>query len=128
MSADRTILVLDDNPDNRKLVMLFLGAKGFAVIGAASARDADEQVRLHQPKLAVVDVALPEEDGLGWVQRTRTQGGGPAWVLALTAHGDPDVRERALAAGCDAFLTKPAPLSTLLSLVEDCFAGRAPGT
>lgn len=122
MSA-QTILVLDDNPENLKLVLHYLRAKGFAVQGVSSTAEADAAVATSRPDLVLVDIALPHEDGLRWVQRVRGLRHAPAHFVALTAQTDPEVRQRAREAGCEGFLTKPVPLKALLAMVESCLTG-----
>ncbi len=112
------ILVVDDNAESLKLYVKFLGAKGYEVDAAASAREADLAFERDPPALVLVDVALPGEDGLSWVRRVKVQHECPPRFVAVTAHCTPDAKARALEAGCHAFAAKPTPLKDLLELVR----------
>lgn len=115
------ILVIDDNPENLKLVTRYLGAKGFRVEAVHDAKEADAALAREWPRMALVDISLPDEDGLSWVRRTVLTEGPPIHFVALTANSLSETRERARAAGCSNFLTKPVPLKELLSIVNGCF-------
>lgn len=112
------ILVVDDNAESLKLYVRFLGAKGYDVDGVASAREADRALAKAPPALVLVDVSLPDEDGLSWVRRVKPTLDSLPRFVAVTAYCTPDVRERALEAGCHAFAAKPTPLKDLLALVR----------
>lgn len=112
------VLVLEDNAINQKLVVRFLGAKGYRVIGASSTEEADAVLKTETPGLILVDVSLPGEDGLSWVRRIRRGEGPRIPTVAVTAHALPQDRDRALAAGCEDFITKPIDLKMLLRLTE----------
>lgn len=114
----KLILVVDDQPDNLKLVRRFLEAKGYRVASALDTREADALLRHEHPALVVVDVSMPGEDGLSWVNRLRSAGQAQVPVVVLTAHASPDAVERARAAGCEEVVTKPVPLHSLLGIVE----------
>lgn len=116
MSAAR-ILVVDDTPQNLLLLVRFLEAKGYQVDAAASTAEADQALSRAVPRLALVDVSLPDEDGLSWVRRTVGRAPHTRFV-AVTAFASADVRAEAYAAGCHGFITKPFALKTLLSTVE----------
>lgn len=112
------ILVVDDHPDNLKLVTRYLEAKGYRVASASSTREADRVIAREHPVLAVVDLFMPGEDGLAWVSRVRGAGGPPIHFVALTANASADAREQARAAGCEEIITKPVPLHSLLGIVQ----------
>ncbi len=112
------ILVVDDNAESLKLYVRFLGAKGYDVAGVPSTREADRALEKGSPALVLVDISLPDEDGLSWVRRVKPRLESPPRVVAVTAYCGPDMRERALAAGCHAFAAKPTPLKELLELVR----------
>ena len=112
------VLVIEDNPTNQKLVVKYLSAKGYRVVSAATTQEADAAFGAERPRLVLVDVSLPGEDGLSWVRRMRGGGGPLVPMVALTAHALPADRERALAAGCEDFITKPVELKQLLRVME----------
>jgi CheY-like chemotaxis protein len=112
------VLVIEDNPVNQKLVVRYLTAKGYRVVGAATTREADTAFGTERPGLVLVDVSLPGEDGLAWVRRTRQTADGDVPMVALTAHALPSDRVRALEAGCQEFITKPVELKRLLEVTR----------
>lgn len=126
--SDRHVLLIEDNPVNQKLVTRYLTAKGYRVEGASNTAEADAGLA-GGPGLVLVDVSLPGEDGLAWVERAR-QAGATMPMVALTAHVLPADRDRAIASGCQEFLTKPIELKRLVMLVERYLgppSPRAPG-
>jgi CheY-like chemotaxis protein len=118
----KLILVVDDQPDNLKLMRRYLEAKGYRVASALDTREADAQLRRERPSLVVVDVSMPGEDGLSWVNRLRA-GNAQFPVVVLTAHASPEAVDRARAAGCEEIITKPVPLHSLLGIVESRLGG-----
>ena len=113
----KLILVVDDQPDNLKMVRRFLEAKGFRVASALDTREADALLHRERPALVVVDVSMPGEDGLSWIARLRAAEA-QVPVVVLTAHASPEAVDRARAAGCEEIITKPVPLHSLLGIVE----------
>jgi CheY-like chemotaxis protein len=102
------ILIVDDNAVNLKLVRLLLAAEGYDVRAATDADDALAALADFHPWLILMDLRLPGVDGLELTRRLRVD---PVMrvvvVVALTAYAMRGDDERALAAGCDGYLTKP---------------------
>lgn len=118
MSAN-TVLLVEDNPDNRDIYGTFLRHYGFTVV---EAEDGEEGVRLARevlPGVILMDVGLPLLDGLEATRRLKAD---PATadipVVALTAHAMESDRQAAFDAGCDAYLAKPAEPSRVLEMVR----------
>ena len=115
----KKILIADDKASSRELVRTVLEHCGYEVIEAADGAEALEKARASQPELILLDVQMPELDGFGVIERLRSEADFAATpILALTAsamHGD---REKALAAGFSAYITKPIRLAYLRSEVE----------
>ncbi|HYX93194.1 MAG TPA: response regulator [Myxococcaceae bacterium] len=112
------ILVVDDHPDNLKLLSRYFHAKGYRVQSALSTGEADAIIERERPALVMVDLFMPGEDGLSWVSRVRQAGGDPIHFLAFTAHATSDAVDLAHAAGCEELITKPVPLQALLGIVQ----------
>ena len=102
------MLVVEDNAANMELVTDLLGVGGFRVLQAATAEDGIRLAKAEHPDLILMDIALPGMDGL---QATRLLGEDPETggipVVALTAHAMSGDKEKALAAGCVGYITKP---------------------
>ena len=114
-----TILVVEDNEDNRVIYGTMLRAHGFVVQEAFSAEPAIAAVRTDPPDLVLMDIGLPAMDG---VEATRLLKSDPATaaipVLALTAHALSSERQRALQAGVNGYLVKPISVAVLITEVE----------
>lgn len=115
-----TILIVEDNEMNRDMLSRRLARRGFDVHLAV---DGDEGISLAStvgPDIVLMDIALPGFDGY---EATRRLKANPETahipVIALTSHAMSGDRDRALAAGCDAYDTKPIDLKRLLSIIEE---------
>ena len=105
---DATVLVIDDNPTNRKLMSLALRSDGFDVRTAPDGESGVEAVRSARPVLVYTDIQLPGIDGLEVAARIKSDRElCDTIVIALTAFAMPIDRTRALEAGCDGFVAKP---------------------
>ena len=119
MTGER-ILVVEDNEKNMKLFRDVLVATGYRTLEATTGSEAVDLAAEHTPDLVLMDIQLPDLDGVQALQRLREDhrtAGIP--VLALTAqamHGD---RERFLAAGFDGYLSKPVDIRELIGTVRD---------
>jgi CheY-like chemotaxis protein len=102
------ILVVDDNPLNLKLMRFLLLKHGHRVATAMDAPAALAAIALELPRLVVMDLQLPGMDGLTLTQQLRAT---PGWehipILAVTASAMRGDEQRALAAGCSGYITKP---------------------
>ncbi|HEY5145319.1 MAG TPA: response regulator, partial [Polyangiaceae bacterium] len=105
--ADARILVVEDEPDSRELLLSLLEAYGAKTFGAATAAEALEKLGLARPDIIVSDVGLPGEDGLSLMRRIRAMPGPRVPAVALTAFSRPEDRERTAAAGFDLHIGKP---------------------
>ena len=112
------ILLVEDNPLNRKLVVRVLANRGYRLAEAEDAPGAEAWLSGNAPALILMDVSLPGEDGLSFVRRLRARGGRRIPIVAVTAHAMAGDRDRALEAGCDAYLPKPVDLGLLIKTVE----------
>lgn len=115
----KRILIADDQASSRELVRTVLEHFGHQVIEAADGAEALAKARETHPDLVMLDLHMPALDGFATVGELRREPGfGAIPVVALTASAMQGDRERALAAGFSAYLTKPIRLAALRSEVE----------
>ncbi len=102
------ILIVDDNVTNLKLVAYLVKAKGYEVSTAVDADSALASIAAQRPQLILMDLQLPGVDGLELTRRLKAD---PVTrdikIIAVTAYAMKGDQERALAAGCDDYVTKP---------------------
>jgi len=125
-----TILVVDDYSDNRTLLSAWLRAKGFKVVEAEDGKEGVLQANRAHPDLILMDLAMPELDGVEATRQIRErQTLSETPIFAITAYGTYDVKQDALAAGCNEVFTKPLELDTLLTKIKSTLAlGTVPKT
>jgi len=108
------ILIVDDDPTTRKLIGLFLKAKGYAVAYAENGLDGIEKIGMENPNLIITDLNMPYMDGIEFVKSVRSD---PARseipILMVTTEADPEERERAMAVGVNGYLVKPVTAETV---------------
>jgi CheY-like chemotaxis protein len=113
------LLLVEDNEESRDGLSRFLQRKGYEVLTAVDGRQGLEAARANPPDLVVMDMSLPVLDG--W-EATRQFKADPQTrhipVIALTAHAMAGDRERAVAAGCDEYETKPVEFARLLGKIQ----------
>jgi len=114
------ILVVDDEPDSREVLASALEGRGAEVRTAASAEAALQVLDVWKPDLLVSDIAMPGTDGYELLQRIRARTDDRAGIpaIALSAYADNEHRNRALAAGYQRHIAKPADLWSLGTLVS----------
>jgi len=117
---DLTILVVEDYEDTSLAMRLALEHKGYHIVEAS---DGDQAVRLaasERPEVVLMDLNLPVLDGFAAAERIRANPELKETVIvAVAACHDPDLRARALAAGCNAFVTKPIDFEWLGDLISN---------
>lgn len=113
------ILLVEDNEMNRDMLSRRLIKRGYAVKMATDGQQGVDMAQSEKPDIILLDMSLPIIDGWEAARLLKT---GPATkaipLIALTAHAMAADRERALAAGCDDFDTKPVELPRLLGKIE----------
>ncbi|GAC1312519.1 MAG: hypothetical protein NVSMB12_02680 [Acidimicrobiales bacterium] len=110
-----TALVVDDEEVIRRLVRTVLEADEYSVIEAPDGKVALEMAIAAKPSIVILDVMMPDMDGVEVCQRLDH---GELKVVMLTARDDPELEKRCREAGADAFLTKPFSSIELLDLLE----------
>jgi signal transduction histidine kinase len=114
----QTVLVVEDNVDERETLRVALELYGHRVLQAADARSALEEIQRGRPSVALVDIGLPDIDGYALARevRRRFDGAGPA-LIALTGYGSEEDARRATDAGFVRHLTKPVEVAELAAIV-----------
>ncbi len=117
------ILLVEDNEDNRDMLSRRLIRKGYEVLLASDGGEGVAQAALVRPDLILMDMSLPVLDG--WEATRQIKAAAETSrvpVIALTAHAMSGDREKAVAAGCDDYDTKPVDLPRLLGKIEALLA------
>ena len=120
----RTILIVEDNPQNRYLVTFLLEKHGYDLQVAEDGQQALELLKHSEPDLILLDMQLPRIDGYEAARRIKAD---PRLrsipLVALSAHSMYSDREKALASGCDEFVTKPVDADGLIALISRLLDG-----
>jgi DNA-binding response OmpR family regulator len=114
--SGQTILVVDDEPSIREVVTLYLQRAGYRVLVAADGESALEALDKHAPDLVVLDLMLPQVDGLEITRQLRVQGDTP--IIMLTARRQESDRVLGLEMGADDYVVKPFSPRELVSRVK----------
>jgi two-component system KDP operon response regulator KdpE len=123
MSRGPTILVVEDEPEIRRFVRSTLASEGYHVAESATARRAAIDASTHKPDLAIVDLGLPEGDGIDVIRKIRSWSAMPILVLSARTHERSKIE--ALDAGADDYITKPFGVGELLARVRVALRRRA---
>jgi two-component system KDP operon response regulator KdpE len=116
MSNSRRILVCDDEPQVIRALKVVLQEAGFDVIPTGTAAEALDQAAVRPPDAAIIDLVLPDQDGVEVTRRLREWSQMP--ILVLSAIGEEEEKVRALAAGADDYVTKPFASRELIARLE----------
>lgn len=111
------VLIVEDEPDQCEAMVSFLELEGFQATGVGTAAAAERWLNEQAVDIVILDVGLPDQDGIAWITQTRAS---RRWGLILaTARGALPDRLRGLAAGADAYLVKPIELEELVLVVQN---------
>ena len=117
--SSQKILVVEDNQDNRELVVKVLKINGYKVIEAVDGEEALEKTKTENPDLILMDLFIPKIDGYEVTRRLKSDRDlKHIPVIALTAHAMKGDMEVALAAGCDGYMPKPIDVRELPKQIE----------
>jgi CheY-like chemotaxis protein len=120
----KKLLLVEDNELNRDMLSRRLARRGYEIVLANDGQAGIDEASRHLPDLIIMDMSLPILDGWESTRRIKlhpqTQ---TIPVLALTAHAMAGERERAIAAGCEDYDTKPVDFARLIGKIENLLAG-----
>ena len=123
--ARETILIVDDNVQNLKLARVILATEGYDVRTAADAEEALAFLRTSTPHVILMDLQLPGMDGLQLTRQLKadraTRG---IRIIALTAYAMKGDEDKAFAAGCDGYVSKPIDIERLPEIVRSHLLSR----
>jgi two-component system cell cycle response regulator DivK len=116
---DKTILLVEDDFMNMRLAQHVLEAEGYTVLGATSGWEALQQLKASTPDLILMDVQLPDIDGMTLVRIIRAgETAKKTVILALTAYAMKGDKEKILKTGCNDYISKPINVETFVSTVR----------
>jgi two-component system KDP operon response regulator KdpE len=110
------VLVVDDEPQIVRALKVVLREAGFEVLAAETASEALDVAAVHPPEAAIIDLVLPDGDGIDVTRRLREWSEMP--ILVLSAVGEEDQKVRALEAGADDYITKPFGTRELVARLQ----------
>ncbi len=110
------VLIVDDEPQIRRALRVALRANGYDVAEAESGTAALEATATHPPDVIILDLGLPDLDGIEVCRRLREWTRLP--IIVLSAHGDDEAKVRALDEGADDYVTKPFSMPELLARIR----------
>src|SRR6185312_16144173 len=116
MASKPKILVVDDEPQIRRLLRTGLPPHGYEVIEAATAAAALKLLPHEKPDVMILDLGLPDEDGFAIIGKVRADALTP--ILVLSARSDVEGKVRALELGADDYVTKPFDMAELLARLK----------
>ena len=115
----RTILVVDDFDDTRLLLRTWLEKRGFRVVEAVNGLDAVARAESDSPDLIIMDVQMPQLDGLSATRRIRkVKELDTVPIVAVSAYGADQFRQQALEAGCDEYVSTPFEPAALEGIIR----------
>ncbi len=118
-NAGPTIMVAEDDEDNRLMLKLMLQMKGYGVIEARNGYEAVETARRERPNLILMDLSLPLLDGLSATTRIRENRElSDLLIVVVSGHSAADFRDIAIDAGCNEYIMKPIDFDHMDHLLE----------
>jgi len=120
----QVIMAVEDNEDNRDLIVKVLSHRGYEVVGVSDGHEALARLAEVAPDLILMDINLPDMDGYEVTRRIRRDATfGRVPIVALTAHAMHGDREKSLAAGCNAYVSKPINVHTFPDVIAGLLSG-----
>lgn len=115
----KRVLVVEDSILISSALRILLEANGYDVEVAGTANDAVEAASTSPTDVMLLDLTLPDGDGLSVLDDLRARNARPSLTLAMTGHDDDITRARCMAAGCADVLLKPVPINDLLRIIDE---------
>ena len=116
MDLRPTILIVEDEPEIRQFLRFSLGAEGYRVVESSTGRRGTIDAGAHKPDVAIVDLGLPDVDGVEVVRHIREWS--PMPIIILSARSQERTKIEAFGAGADDYVTKPFGISELLARIR----------
>jgi DNA-binding response OmpR family regulator len=116
------ILIVEDSPLVTEAFSILFTEAGYAVDTAATVAEAIERGTSVHADLMILDISLPDGNGLEVLDALRAKGALPRATLAMTGHNDAESRRKCIEAGCAEVLLKPVPIGELLRRIERLLA------
>jgi two-component system KDP operon response regulator KdpE len=113
LTAGPLVLLVEDEPEMRRFIRASLTAHGYRLVEAVTGKEGTTLAASHNPELVLLDLGLPDEDGLAVTARLRAWSKVP--IVVLSARGKEEDKVKALDAGADDYLTKPFGVNELLA-------------
>ena len=121
----KTILIVEDNENNMMLVRDVLELKGYSVLAATTGGEGVRLALDNKPDLILMDIHLPDIDGVAALKQIRADDAAKAIpILAVSASAMPEERQKILASGFEAYITKPLNMKSFVETIEK-FIGKA---
>jgi len=115
----KRVLVVEDSILISSALRILLEANGYDVVVTGTASDAVEAASTSRPDVMLLDLTLPDGDGLSVLDDLKARNAKPLLTLAMTGHDDDITRARCMAAGCTDVLLKPVPINDLLRIIDE---------
>jgi len=116
----KKILIVEDNPQNMRLIEMILRAKGYTLLKATDGSEALDMALRELPDLILMDIQLPKMSGLEVTRKLRQT---PAFshipIIGLTAYAMKGDKEKVIESGCDAYLPKPIDIHELRGMIAE---------
>ena len=120
MNADKTILIIDDDPRNRKLAGELLGTMGYKIIEAENGQEGIDLAKSEQPAMILMDIMMPVMDGIEATRRLKADKKTcKIPIIILSSKAMKEDRDTICKSGCDGYLTKPFDIYELLDLINN---------
>jgi two-component system, OmpR family, KDP operon response regulator KdpE len=123
VSAAIPILVVEDEPPLRRLLRTSLSAQGYRILEAGTGQGALDGLARDAPEVVLLDLGLPDLDGLEVIRRIRASGSKTP-IIVISSHGDERGKVRALDLGADDYVTKPFGMAELLARIRTALRHR----